>query len=290
MTWHKWWGANQWAAYLEHMDLPVKASSKQALADLSTTRGDLLSAKELAGLMLEDALFALRLLKEANQRLPRRLGRDITTPLGAVLSLGVTVFSEQLQGAPEVSEGNYGFAACESRSALAARIAYSFGSYHHDLDPGELALAALLANAGEIELWAFAPELAQAAVEELKSGRAQRSSQAQLQACGFAFKDLTLLLAEHWQLPRLIVQLIRGDENLRANLARLAVDTARHLSNGVGDPALPHDINEAARLTGASLATVVQSLPLVSEEDRTHLLDATMAYRVAHPLAAGEVS
>lgn len=283
MTWHKWWGANQWAAYLEHMDLPVKAASKRALTELEASRGELLSPKELARLMLDDALFALRLLKEANQRIPRRLGRDITTPLGAVLALGTTVYSQQLQLAPEIDEANIGFADCERRAALAARIAYIFGSYHHDLDPGELALAALLSEAGEIELWAFAPELAQAALDELKSGRAKRSEHAQQQACGFAFKDLTLLMCEHWQLPPLILQLIRGDESLRAKLARLAEDTARHLGNGAQDPALPHDVNEAARLTGASLSTVTHSLPLLNDEEKAALLEAAHAYREANP-------
>lgn len=287
MSWHKWWGASQWAAYLEHMDLPVKAASKRALAELEASRGELLAPKELARLMLEDALFALRLLKEANQRLPRRLARDITTPLGAVLALGTTVYAGQLQHAPEADEDNAGFTACEARAALAARIAYLFGSYHHDLDPGELALAALLSNSGEIELWAFAPELAQAALDELKSGRAQRSEQAQQQACGFAFKELTLLMSEHWQLPRLIVQLIRGDESLRARLARLAVDMARHLDNGAADPALPHDVDLAARLTGASLAVVTASLPRLDEADKAALLAAAEAYQREHPTATG---
>lgn len=281
MTWHKWWGTSQWAAYLEHMDLPVKAATKRALTELEASRGDLLSPKELAQLMLDDALFALRLLKEANQRLPRRLSRDITTPLGAVLALGSTVYSAQLQNAPEVDDSNTGFAACESRAALAGSIAHAFASYHHDLDPGELALAALLSNSGEIELWAFAPELAQAAVDELASGRAKRSEQAQHQACGFAFKDLTLLMSEYWQLPQLIVQLIRGDESLRAKLARLAVDCARHLSNGADDPALPHDVREAARLTGASLATVTHSLPLLDDEQKASLLAAVEVHHEA---------
>lgn len=287
MTWHKWWGANQWAAYLEHMDLPVKASSKRALTELEARLGDLLAPKDLADLMLEDALFALRLLKEANQRLPRRLARDITTPLGAVLALGTTHYSAQLQHAPEVAEDNAGFTACEFRASLAARIAKIFGSYHHDLDPGELALAALLSNSGEIELWAFAPELPQAVLEELKSGRATRSEQAQQQACGFAFKELTLLMGEHWQLPPLIVSLIRGDENLRAKLARLAVDTARHLARSPDDPALPHDVNEAARLTGASLATVTGSLPILTDEQKSALLVAAEGYRAAHQPATG---
>ncbi len=283
MSWHKWWGANQWSAYLEHMDLPVKAASKTALTELLAARGDLLSPKELAQLMLDDALFALRLLKEANKRMPRRLGRDITTPLGAVLALGTTVYTDQLLNAPEVDPGNQGFSQCEARAALAARIARIFASYQHDLDPGELALAALLSNSGDIELWAFAPELPQAAIDELHSGRAMRSEQAQEQACGFAFKDLTLQLSEHWQLPPLILQLIRGDENLRARLARLAVDTARHLENGANDPALPHDVSLAAKLTGAGLSAVVHSLPVLDDDQKTALLALAEAYLAGNP-------
>jgi HD-like signal output (HDOD) protein len=250
---------------------------------LEESRGDLLAPKELAGLMLDDPLFAMRLLKEANKRIPRRLGRDITTPLGAVLALGTAVYAEQLLAAPEADESNAGFSECESRATLASRIAYQFGSYHHDLDPGELALASLLSNSSEIELWAFAPELPQAVLEELKSGRARRSEQAQRQACGFPFKDLTLLLSERWQLPPLIMQLIRGDESLRAKLARLAVDTARHLGNGAGDLALPFDVNEVSRLTGASLANVVNSLPLLTGEDKAALLISAEACRANPP-------
>lgn len=285
MTWHKWWGASQWAAYLEHIDLPAKAATKWALHELEESRGDLLAPKDLADLMLDDPLFSLRLLKEANHHLPRHLARDITTPLGAVLALGMRFYSEHLLAAQDADETNAGFVVCEWRAVLAARIAYLFGSYHHDLDPGELALAALLSNMAEIELWAFAPELPQAALDMLKSGRAQRSDQAQQQACGFAFKELTLMLCERWQLPNLIVQLIRGDENMRARLARLAVDTARHLGNGPEDPALPHDIAEAARLTGASLAGVVQSLPILSDAEKAGLLVAAEACR--HEPATG---
>lgn len=271
MTWHAWWGANQWAAYLEHMDLPVKGASKIALADLEA-RGDEVAPREYAGLLLDDPLLALRLLKEANRRLPRRLSRDITTPLGVVMSLGTNLFREQLEAAPAVSDDNLGFEASEGQATLAARVAVAWGGLHHDLDPGELALAALLANAGEIELWAFAPDLPIKALAELKSGRARRSSEAQVQACGFDFKDLTLRLIQDWGLPGLIMQLVRGDETSRARLARLAVDAARHLRSGVDDPALPHDIDLAMQLTGASLKAVVEALPTLSEEDKGRLL------------------
>lgn len=276
MAGHPWWGAGQWAAFLEHKEQPIKAASKAALDALEAGSEDTLSAHAYSSLLLEDPLLALRLLKEANRRLPRRMARDITTPLGVVLALGTQQFKEEIRNAPEVGEDNAGFIACEARASLAARIALAWGALRHDLDPGELAMAALLANAGDIELWAFAPELPAKALEEMRSGRAQRSEQAQRQACGFAFHDITLLLIENWTLPQLIKQLIRGDEGMRARMARLAVNVARHLGNGVGDPALPDDVREAVSLTGATLDVVVGVLPGLDAEEKAVLLNATL--------------
>lgn len=277
MVGHAWWGAGQWAAFFEYKEQPIKAASKAALAALEAGAEDTLSAQAYAALLLDDPLLALRLLREANKRLPRRLARDITTPLGVVLALGTQQFKEQIRSAPEVGADNAGFLACEARSSLAARIAVAWGALRHDLDPGELAMAALLANAGEVELWAFVPELPQKALDERRGGRAQRSDQAQRQACGFAFMDLTLLLIENWSLPPLIKQLIRGDDNARARMARLAMNTARHLANGVDDAALPDDMRAAAKLTGANLDVVVGVLPGLGAEDKAALLNATLS-------------
>lgn len=275
MAGQSWWGATQWAAYLVHQEQPIKAASKTALLNMEAASGDALSGHAYAGLMLDDPMLALRLIKAANDRLPRRMARDITTPLGVVLALGIDALRGQIENAPEVAQDNDGFMACEERASLAARIAFAWGALHHDLDSGELAMAALLANAGEVELWAIAPELPQRAQDELKSGRASRSESAQRQACGFPFLDITLLLIDTWNLPQLIRQLIRGDEGLRARLARLAVNTARHLSNGADDPALPDDMREAANITGSSLNQVIAVLPDISAEDKAALLGVT---------------
>ena len=277
MAGQSWWGATQWAAYLEHQEQPIKAASKAALKELEAAASETLSGHVYASLMLEDPMLALRLIKEANKRLPRRLARDITTPLGVIMALGTTAFREQIESAPEIPEENTGFMDCEARTSLAARVAFAWGGLHHDLDAGELAMAALLANAGEVEMWAFKPELPQAALDELHSGRAARSEAAQRQACGFAFLDVTLLLIDAWNLPQLIKHLIRGDEGLRARLARLSVNAARHLSNSASDPALPDDLREAARLTGAPLATVIAALPGISTEEKAALQAATEA-------------
>lgn len=272
MAGQDWWGAPQWAAYLEHKELPIKAASKTALARLEEEGEENRSGHEYAALLLDDPLLALRLLRDANRRLPRHLARDITTPLGILLALGTSQFKREVREAPEATEDNQGFIAAELRATLGARIAFAWGSLHYDLDQGELALAALLAETGEIELWAFAPELPQKALDELRAGRASRSDQAQRQALGFTFRDLSLELIERGGLPPLIKQLIRGDEGLRARLARLAVDTGRHLSYGASDPALPHDLLTAARLTHAPLATVAQGLPSLSDDARDALV------------------
>lgn len=272
MAGQAWWGAPQWAAYLEYKELPIKAASKTALARLEEEGEENRSGHDYAALLLDDPLLALRLLREANRHLPRHLARDITTPLGILLALGTSNFKRQIRAAPEALDGNQGFIAAERRATLGARIAFAWGALHHDLDQGELALAALLAEAGEIELWAFVPDIPQKALDELHAGRASRSEQAQRQTAGFPFRDLSLELIERGDLPPLIKQLIRGDEGLRARLARLAVDTGRHLSYGPDDPALPHDLIAAAKICHAPLAVVARGLPYLTEIERDNLL------------------
>jgi hypothetical protein len=138
-----------------------------------------------------------------------------------------------------------------------------------DISPDEVAMATLLAEIGELLLWNFAPELPLAALQALKSGLAQRSVQAQVDTCGFRFKDLSLKCATIWHLPPLLTQLIRGIDNTRANLSRNCADTARHLiSGGPNDPALPSDLADAKHIIpGASLEWLAAQLPGLSEED-----------------------
>jgi hypothetical protein len=79
----------------------------------------------------------------------------------------------------------------------------------------------------------------------------------------------------------LIKHLIRGDESLPARLARLAVNTARHLSNSATDPALPDDMREAAKLTGATLSVVISTLPGINDAEKAALLLAVDPPEVA---------
>ncbi len=269
------WGVNQWAAYLTAQELPSMLRSKMMLRALEETKGDALSAKELAGLAASDPFLCLRLLREAEKRRSRRLGRDTTTPLASVMQLGVTSFREMLAESPETDAESLGLAACESRVVLASHLATLWVSARSDISPDEVALATLLSETGELLLWSFAPELPQAAEDLLASGQVSRSAMAQEMACGFHFKDLTLKCAVIWELPQLLLHLIQGVDNVRANISRLCVDTARHLVAGADNTALPSDLAEAKRLIPqASLPWLASNLIGLNEEQQAAAVEA----------------
>ena len=275
-AWKARWGAAQWAAYFEHQALPVLARSKRLLTDLEAGAGELLSPKDLSDIVLQDPMLCLLILREAERRKSSRLGRETTTALAAILQLGVSQFKRLLMASPEVDESNAGLLRVEMRASLASHIARAWSTGRMDVSPDEVAVAALLGGTGDLLLWAYAPELPVRAEDELRSGRATRSAQAQSQACGFTFKDLTLQCAERWRLPALLIQLLRGSESLRARLTRICSNTARHVLDDSPSAtlALASDLLEAAELIpNASLDWLASALVMLSEERRCAALE-----------------
>lgn len=266
------WGVDQWAAYLTAQELPSMRRSKMLLVALEETKGDALSAKELASIAVSDPFLCLRLLREAERRRSRRLGRDTTTTLASVMQLGVTAFRDLLYSSPETDTESIGLAACESRAVLASQLSVLWVSARADIAPEEVAMATLLAETGELLLWSFAPELPQAAVDAVAGGRATRSAQAQEMSCGFRFRDLTLKCATIWELPLLLTHLIQGVDNVRANICRLCVDTARHLASGPDNPSLAGDLAEARRLIPQASVPWLASHLIGLDDDRRNEL------------------
>ena len=265
------WGAAQWAAYFEHQALPVMARSKRLLEALEDSSGERLSPKDLSDIVLQDPMLCLLLLREAERLKSSRLGRETTTALAALLQLGVKRFRDLLLASPEVDETNAGLLQVEMRASLAAHIARVWSAGRMDVNPDEVAVAALLGGTGDLLLWAYAPELAQRAVEELRSGRAQRSAQAQRQACGFTFKDLTLMCAERWGLPALLILLLRGSDTMRARITRTCANTARHVLDDSENAtlALASDLVEASDLiANASVDWLAEALFMLPEARR----------------------
>lgn len=249
--------------------------SKETLVGLEQSKGDLLSPREMSEIVLGDPLLCLCLLRQAERSKSHRLDNETTTALAAIMQLGADGFRSLLLSSPEVDNSNSALLEVEARATTAARIALRWASGHMDLNPEELAVAALLADAGELLLEVYEPELPHAAREELQSGRAQRSAQAQMQACGFSFKQLTMRCADLWKLPSLVIQLLHGADSARSRLTRIASNAARHLieKSDTSDLALACDVAEAHQLMpSVSLEWLVDELIMLPEEKRADLL------------------
>jgi HD-like signal output (HDOD) protein len=268
---HRHWGLPQWVAFLRTKDIPIMPRSKMFIEALD---GERVSPKEMAGIVMCDPFLGLRLLRRAEGHRSGTLGHDTTTILGAVQQVGVDGLVEAAEKSELCDDNNMGLVACEARAVLSASIALHWAANRADLSPEEVAFAALLGEIGELMLWAFAPELPLAALDEMRSGRATRNAQAQSQAVGFGFKQLSLGLIEAWGLPLLIGQLVKGADTPRANIARIASDAARHIQVDPENPALPSDVAAVrAFLPGVPLENLLASLP-ISDEYRELVLAA----------------
>ena len=276
-SWKARWGAGQWAAYFENQALPVMRRSKRLMAQLETAEGEWLAPRDLADIVLQDPLLCLCLLREAERRKSHRLDHETTTALAAIMQLGVDEFRKLLMSSPEIDDGNHGLIKVETRARVAAQIAQVWSVGRQGLNPEEIAVAALLAGTGDLLLWVYATELPQKAEDELLSGRAQRSAQAQIQSCGFTFKQLTLQCAERWKLPSLVLQLLRGAESVRAQLTRICSNAARHVldDSPTSTQALASDVVDAGRLIpGASIEWLIDGLSMLPDERRPGVLES----------------
>ena len=281
LTSFQWrWGVAQWVEFLKDKEIPVLLRTQalmQALASLDTASTEAISARDLAGYVFADPYLSLKLLRHAENRRSRRLGQETTTTLAAVLHTGWNELV-QLVSASSVSDDSCkGRNDCEFRAVLASSIARGWASLRSDVSPDEVALAALLSESGELLLWYFAPELPLKVADELASGRAFRPLRAQEQAIGFTFRQMTVALVEAWELPPIIALLIRGTDSLRANIARLAVDTARDIVANNRHPSIPAQLVNLQRLIpSASHAQLLAPLP-IADDYREEVLLAVSA-------------
>jgi HD-like signal output (HDOD) protein len=278
LTFHQsHWGIDQWVSYLRDKEIPVLPRSQTAMiavCDEPPEERERMSPRELTDFVYSDPYLALKLLRNAEHRRSRRLGQETTTALAAVLQLGYDDMVHLVCDSTTTDDALAGANHCVQHAVMAAHIARAWAIYRVDVSPDEVTLASLLSDAGELLLWHFAPELPLKAEEELHSGRAQRTLKAQQQALGFTFKQLTLTLAQTWELPTLLGILIRGTDTPRANIARLAIDTARHIIADMHNAALPADlVNIHTVVQGATYAQLVSPLP-ISDEDKQAILAA----------------
>lgn len=265
-TYQLHWGVDQWTAFLKNVDIPIMPRSKFLLQSLLDRAGEEVAPKELAQIVTGDPFLALRLLRGAERRRSRTLGHDTTTALASILQIGTLGLVRTIEHCELCDDANPGLAGAEFRGATASYLARHWASCRGDLSPDELALAALLADIGETMFWHFAPELARKIQDHLASLPHMNPTYVEQDVLGFSFRSLTLHLADAWELPPLLTALIRGVNNARANIARIACNVARHLQSDPEQPAILEDMRALhAILPHVGVRELLQPLPIPAE-------------------------
>lgn len=219
---YQWqWGIAQWVEYLRDKEIPVLPGTRATLAALrqgDAQASDKLSARGLTNIVYADPYLALKLLRRAEERRSRQLGHDTTTPLAAVLQTGFDEMQEIVAASPVRDDVLPGCHGCESRSVLAASIARAWANRRADVSPDEVSMAALLAEIGELLLWHFAPEMTDKETRVRDWNERYWALNRRPSDIEFTFRQLTTALAQSWELPGLIVMLIKGTDTPRANI------------------------------------------------------------------------
>lgn len=259
-----------WVAYLNAAEIPILRQTARRL-DEARQNVDRINGRDIAAIVLQDPLLAVRVLAYIQPFRGKHLRSDITTIGNAIMMLGVEPFFRRFESPITIEsllknepQALLGVLHVIRRVQRASRYAHDWAFERHDMNTEEVALAALLHDLAEILLWCFAPRLA-IEIRALQSAdKTLRSATAQQQVLGIHLFDLQLALCEAWQLPELLKTLM-DDANAELPRVRnvvLAVNLARHSANDWTNPALPDDFYAIEKLMHIDRKTLLERLSL----------------------------
>lgn len=252
-----------WTARLQAAQIPVLASSAQALEALRERQDDDDVDANLIGEMVAgDPLMTLRVLVHAAANRPPRMVTDPQTVTAALVMMGVTPFfrafappptvEDRLRDMPQAMQGLH---TVLRRSHRAASFAIGFAVHRTSPDAALMHQAALLHDFAELLLWCEAPALALAIQRAQRAQPSLRSNAAQRAILHVELADLQQSLLRAWRLPQFLIMATddRHAEHPSVRTVALAVRLARHSAAGWDNPALPDDYGEAAQLLNLSI-------------------------------------
>lgn len=254
-----------YVAFLSGSEMPVLRHTRRQLEE-AFAKLDRISGKDISRIVLRDPLMAVKVLYYIQPFQGKTLRSDITTIGSAIMMLGIEPFFDKFADLPTIEErlrdhpeAILGVVQLVRRVQQAARYAYDWALWRHDLNAEEVALAALLHDLAELMIWVFAPTLAIEMRRRQRMDHGLRSSAVQTQVLGVELADLQLALCRAWHLPELLRVLIDSahQDHPRVRNVTLAVDLARHSANGWNDAALPDDYLAIGRLLGLSVDSVM---------------------------------
>ncbi len=271
---------DDWVALLSGKEMPILRQTARRLEQCHE-RVDTISGRDIASIVLQDPLMAVRVLAYIQPFTGKHLRSDITTIANAVMMLGIEPFFRKFEAPATIEaalkdepQALLGVLQVIRRAQRASRYAHDWAFERHDLNIEEVTLAALLHDLAEILLWCFAPRLASDIREKLQKDKALRSHVAQQEVLGFPLIDLQKALCTAWHLPELLNALM---DDANAHLPRvqnvtLAVNLARHSTDDWENAALPDDFSAIERLLHTDRQTLLNRLGIPGDAVQKFML------------------
>jgi HD-like signal output (HDOD) protein len=262
-----------WILYFSGAELPILRQTARRLEE-ARLNIDNISGRDIANIVLQDPLMAVRVLAYIQPFRGKHLRSDITTIASAIMMLGVEPFFNKIQNPVTIEsllkdepQALLGVLQVIRRLQRATRYAHDWAFARHDVNVEEVALAALLHDLTEVLLWCFAPKLAIEIRAMQQADKTLRSAVAQERVLGVTLFDMQRALCHAWHLPDLLKALMDDEhaEQPRVRNVVLAVNLARHSANGWNDAALPDDLNAIQRLLHVDRETLITRLHLPPE-------------------------
>lgn len=262
-----------WVLYFSGAELPILRQTARRLEE-ARLNIDNVSGRDIANIVLQDPLMAVRVLAYIQPFRGKHLRSDITTIASAVMMLGIEPFFSKFENPLTIEamlndepQALLGLLQVVRRVQRAARYAHEWAFARHDMNVEEVALATLLHDLTEVLLWCFAPRLAIEIRRMQQADKKLRSAAAQAQVLGITLFDLQLALCHAWHLPELLKSLMNDQhaEQPRVRNVTLAVNLARHSANGWNDAALPDDFRAIEKLLHVDRETLMTRLHIPLE-------------------------
>jgi len=247
---------NGWVAFLSKADIPVLKHTAKEMARLQEDE-DKISARSISSVVVQDPMMTFRLLRYAQTHKHKSQQQDLVSAEQAVMMMGMTAFFKNLPPEPLVQDvlktnltALTHLLKLIHRAHRAARFAGDWAAMLYDLRAEEVYMASLLHDLAEMLLLCFAPDSMNKIYALQSADKTLRSHVVQEQVLGFRILDLQKQLDDVCQMPGLLSQLIQdGSSNdRRVKNVSVAVNLARHSSNGWDDAALPDDYRDIAEL------------------------------------------
>lgn len=262
-----------WVLFFSNAELPILRQTARRLEE-ARKNIDRISGRDIATIVLQDPLMAVRVLAYIQSFSGKYLRSDITTIGNAIMMLGIEPFFRKFDAPVTIEamlknepQALLGVLQVIRRVQRASKYAHGWAYERHDMNVEEVALAALLHDLVEILLWCFAPGLAIEIRDKQLADKTLRSTAAQEQVLGIHLFDLQLALCSAWHLPELLNALM---DDANAHLPRvqnviLAVNLARHSTSDWSDAALPDDFTAVEKLLHISRETLLSRLNVPEE-------------------------